>query len=93
MKINPTPVDILHRGDIFCFYREEQFSEKDSVAFYYVLDIDLFNNIISLTFISLRKSLTLKEQIDSTFFRKTLVLTYSLSDVLEFEVYKVEPND
>lgn len=93
MKINPTPVDILHPGDIFSFCREEQLIDDSLSIFYCVEGIDLFNNIISLTFISLRKSFTLKEQIDSTFFRKTFVLTYSLSDILEFEVYKIEPND
>ena len=92
MKINPTPVDILHRGDIFCFYREEQFSEKDSVAFYYVLDIDLFDDTLFAALIVRRYPIS-EQHIDYTAFKNSFISRYSLLDILEHKVYKVEPND
>ena len=92
MKINPTPVDILHRGDIFCFYREERNPANDPILFYYVSDINLFDNIIFAAFIIPKHPIS-EQHIDSTIFEKSFISRYSLPDILECKVYKVEPND
>jgi hypothetical protein len=92
MKINPTPVDILHRDDIFCFYKEEQLPKREPVNLYCVTDVDLFDNTLIVAIKRIINPIS-ELYVDTAFFKKATIGRYSLSDVLDCKIYKVEPND